>query len=201
MATRRIRIRGYNHAVNTATTVTFDGVEVFSGALSAEVIDESDIPVAVVEFEYNNADDTQETEHSLRIEVTAGQITVGNIWAEATRDSAIVNSYPENEYEASPFIINGDSNGDPNGPPVTFPEPVFINGVYYYAPANMMDVYDENGPESVLPERINILINDAEPISVGHDVNQYGYEFLLSAGDTFACTVRVPAILAAYVAP
>ena len=33
MATRKIRIRGYNHAVNSATTVTFDGVEVFSGAV------------------------------------------------------------------------------------------------------------------------------------------------------------------------
>ena len=36
MATRKIRIRGYNHAVNSAATVTFDGVEIFSGALSAE---------------------------------------------------------------------------------------------------------------------------------------------------------------------
>ena len=43
MATRKIRIRGYNHAVNSATTVTFDGVEVFSGAMSAEVIEESDV--------------------------------------------------------------------------------------------------------------------------------------------------------------
>ena len=185
MATRKIRIRGYNHAVNSATTVTFDGVEVFSGSLSAEVIDESDVwstdtttPVAIVEFEYNNADDTQETEHSLRIEVTAGQIRAGNIWVEATRDLAIVNSYPENERISGEFVADG---------------------VYYYRYGDR-GVYGD-GSEFALPERTNILINDAEPISVGHDGNHSGHEFLLSAGDTFACTVRVPAILAAYVAP
>jgi hypothetical protein len=91
MSTRKIRIKGNNHAVNSSATVTFDGVEVFSGAVSAEVIDESDVwssdgveslsaPVEMFEFEYNNADDTQETEHSLRIEVAAGQIRAGNIW-------------------------------------------------------------------------------------------------------------------------
>ena len=182
MATRKIRIRGYNHAVNTATTVTFDGVEVFSGALSAEVIDESDVwstdtttPVSIFEFEYNNADDTQETEHSLRIEVTAGQIRVGNIWVEATRDAAIANSYPENER------ISGE---------------LVVDGVYYY-PFGDGGVYGDQS-ESALPERINILINDAEPISIGYEGNNSGQSFLLSAGDTFACTVRVPATLSAY---
>ena len=181
MATKRIRIRGYNHAVNSATTITFDGVEVFSGALSAEVIDESDVwskddtnPVAIVEFEYNNADDTQETEHSLRIEVTAGQIRVGQIWIEATRDAAIVNSYPG-------VGFNGANE---------------IAGVYYYNPGDQ-GVYGD-GSESALPERTNILINDAEPISIGYDGNYAGHDFLLSAGDTFACTVRVPAALSTY---
>jgi hypothetical protein len=182
MATRRIRIRGYNHAVNSATTVTFDGVEIFSGAVSAEVVDESDvwstdttIPVAIVEFEYNNADDTQETEHSLRIEVTAGQIRAGNIWVEATRDAAIANSYPENER------ISGELVAD---------------GVYYYLFGDG-GVYGDQS-ESALPERINILINDAEPISIGYEGNNSGQSFLLSAGDTFACTVRVPATLSTY---
>ena len=182
MATRKIRIRGYNHAVNTATTVTFDGVEVFSGALSAEVIDESDVwstdtttPVSIFEFEYNNADDTQETEHSLRIEVTAGQIRAGNIWVEATRDAAIANSYPENER------ISGELVAD---------------GVYYYLFGDG-GVYGDQS-ESALPERINILINDAEPISIGYEGNNSGQQFLLSAGDTFACTVRVPATLSTY---
>ena len=182
MATRKIRIRGYNHAVNTATTVTFDGVEVFSGALSAEVIDESDVwstdtttPVSIFEFEYNNADDTQETEHSLRIEVSAGQIRAGNIWVEATRDAAIANSYPENER------ISGELVAD---------------GVYYYLFGDG-GVYGDQS-ESALPERINILINDAEPISIGYEGNNSGQSFLLSAGDTFACTVRVPATLSTY---
>ena len=182
MATRRIRIRGYNHAVNSATTVTFDGVEIFSGAVSAEVVDESDvwstdttIPVAIVEFEYNNADDTQETEHSLRIEVTAGQIRAGNIWVEATRDAAIANSYPENNRISGEFVADG---------------------VYYYLFGDG-GVYGDQS-ESALPERTNILINDAEPISIGYDGNYAGYDFLLSAGDTFACTVRVPATLSTY---
>tara|TARA_R110002074_G_scaffold9188_1_gene36744 strand:- start:6 stop:557 length:552 start_codon:yes stop_codon:yes gene_type:complete len=179
MATRKIRIRGNNHAVNSAATVTFDGVEIFSGALTAEVIDESDVwsgegtnPVAIVEFEYNNSDDTQETEHSLRIEITAGQIRVGQLWIEATSDAAVVNSYPENKFPAV------DLNGD---------------GTYYYVPGDL-GVYGD-GSESALPERTNILINDAEPISIGYEGNYAGQQFLVSAGDTFACTVRVPKIL------
>ena len=182
MATKRIRIRGYNHAVNSATTVTFDGVEVFSGALSAEVTDESDpydnpdaSPTEIFQLEYNNADDTQETEHSLRIEVTAGQIRAGNIWVEATRDAAIANSYPENQRISSEFIVDG---------------------IYYYEFGDG-GVYGDQS-ESALPERTNILINDAEPISIGYDGNYAGHDFLLSAGDTFACTVRVPATLSTY---
>ena len=168
--------------MNSTTTVTFDGVEIFSGALTAEVIDESDVwstdtttPVAIVEFEYNNADDTQETEHSLRIEVTAGQIRAGNIWVEATRDAAIANSYPENNRISGEFVADG---------------------VYYYLFGDG-GVYGDQS-ESALPERINILINDAEPISIGYDGNYAGQDFLLSAGDTFACTVRVPAALSTY---
>ena len=183
MATRKIRIRGYNHAVNSATTVTFDGVEVFSGALSAEVTDESDpydnpdaSPTEIFQLEYNNADDTQETEHSLRIEVTAGQIRAGNIWVEATRDAAIANSYP-----VSTKIIAVELG---------------VDGVYYY-PFGDGSVYGDNS-ESALSERTNILINDAEPISIGYDGNYAGHDFLLSAGDTFACTVRVPKILSKY---
>ena len=182
MALRKIIIKGYNHAVNSATTVTFDGVEIFSGALTAEVIDESDVwsgedatPVAMFEFEYDNADDTQETEHSLRIEVTAGQIRAGNIWVEATRDAAIANSYPENNRISGEFVADG---------------------VYYY-PFGDGGVYGDQS-ESALPERTNILINDAEPISIGYDGNYAGHDFLLSAGDTFACTVRVPAALSTY---
>jgi hypothetical protein len=180
MTTRKIQIKGYNHAVNSAATVTFDGVEISSGALSTEVIDESDVwsgkdatPVAMFEFEYDNADDTQETEHSLRIEVTAGQLRAGQIWVEATRDAAIVNSYPENGLNI-----------------------VDIDGNYYYVPGDQ-GVYGDQS-ESALPERINILINDAEPISIGYEGNNSGQTFLLSAGDTFACTVRVPATLSTY---
>ena len=186
MATRKIIIKGQNHAVNSAITVTFAGVEISSGAVSTEVIDESDVWSAIrpidinrdelVEFEYNNADDTQETEHSLRIEVTAGQIRVGNIRVEATRDAAIANSYPT-KFE-SEFVVDG---------------------VYYYTPGCTPPYAgrSESGlPE--LPERINILINDAEPIVIGSEGNYAGHTFLLSAGDTFACTVRVPAILSTY---
>lgn len=182
MATRKIRIRGYNHAVNSTATFTFDGVEIFSGAVSAEVTDESEpysnpdaSPTEIFQFEYNNADDTQETEHSLRIEVTAGQIRAGNIWVEATRDAAIANSYPENNRISGEFVVDS---------------------VYYYQFGDG-GVYGDQS-ESALPERTNILINDAEPISIGYEGNYAGYDFLLSAGDTFACTVRVPAALSTY---
>ena len=181
MAARKIRIRGYNHAVNSAATVTFDGAQVFSGDLSATVIEESDIwsgaatdPEAIFEFEYNNADDSQETEHALRIEVTAGQIRVGNIWVEATRDATIANSYPENERIPSAFVDDG---------------------IHYYPPGDA-GVYGRQSPP--MPERINILINDAEPVTVGYDGNYSGYDFVLSAGDTIACTVRVPKTLSTH---
>lgn len=177
MATRKIIIKGYNHAVNSTATVTFDGVEVFSGALTAEVVDESDVwstdtapPIGILEFEYNNADDTKETEHSLRIEVPAGQLRLGQLWIEATRDAAVVDSYPEKKFPA-----------------------LDIDGNYYYLPGDL-GVYGD-GSESALPERTNILINDAEPISIGYEGNYAGQQFLVSAGDTFACTVRVPKIL------
>lgn len=181
MAARKIRIRGYNHAVNSAATVTFDGAQVFSGDLSATVIEESDIwsgaatdPEAIFEFEYTNADDSQETEHALRIEVTAGQIRVGNIWVEATRDATIANSYPENERIPSAFVDDG---------------------IHYYPPGDA-GVYGRQSPP--MPERINILINDAEPVTVGYDGNYSGYDFVLSAGDTIACTVRVPKTLSTH---
>ena len=87
--------------------------------------------------------------------------------------STIINSYPENEFPA-----------------------VDIDGNYYYVPGDQ-GVYGDQS-ESALPERINILINDAEPISIGYEGNNSGQSFLLSAGDTFACTVRVPATLSTY---
>ena len=108
----------------------------------------------------------------MRIAVTAGQIRVGNIWIEATRDAAIVNSYPEEERIIDEFVVDG---------------------IYYYQPGDG-GVYGDQS-DSALPERTNILINDAEPISIGYDGNYAGYDFLLSAGDTFACTLRVPAAL------
>ena len=177
MATRKILIKGYNHAVNSAATVTFDGVEVFSGALTANVLEESlvtaddtTVPVKVFEFEYNNADDTTETQHALNIQVTAGQIRVGNLWIEATRDQAVVESYDV-----------GNKN--------RIPSDFLVDGIYYWPIGDKGTVYSRGSDQ---PERINILINDAEPVSTGYDGNHSGHSFVLSAGDTFSCTARVP---------
>ena len=114
MATRKIMIDGYNHAADSTATVSWGGAQVFSGALTASVVDESLVtstenqtPSYIFSWEYDNADDSQETQHALSIACTAGQIRVGNMYVEATRDATIRNSASGKTTEA-------------------------IDGVYYY---------------------------------------------------------------------
>ena len=172
MATRKIMIDGYNHAADSAATVSWGGTQVFSGALTAEVIAENQVwstttqtPSYILSWEYNNADDSQETQHALSIACTAGQIRVGNLWVEATRNADTYNASPGLTTEA-------------------------IDGVYYYH-AGDTGMYGD-GSDSANPERINILINGATPVTVGYTGNYNGVNFLLNAGDTLTCTGRVP---------
>jgi hypothetical protein len=172
MATRKIMIDGYNHAADSTATVSWGGTQVFNGALTASVLEESLItttttqtPSYIFSWEYNNADDSQETQHALSIACTAGQIRVGNLWVEATRDVDIRNTGTGRTTEA-------------------------IDGVYYYH-AGHLGMYGD-GSESANPERINILINGATPVTVGYTGNYNGVNFLLNAGDTLTCTGRVP---------
>ena len=172
MATRKIMIDGYNHAADSTATVSWGGAQVFSGALTASVVDESLVtstenqtPSYIFSWEYDNADDSQETQHALSIACTAGQIRVGNMYVEATRDATIRNSASGKTTEA-------------------------IDGVYYYHFGDT-GMYGDGG-SSANPERINILINGATPVTTGYTGNYAGKLFLLNAGDTFTCTGRVP---------
>lgn len=175
MATRKIMIDGYNHAADSAATVTWAGAQVFSGVLTAPVVAENLVttstdqtPAYVFSWEYDNADDSQETQHALSIACTAGQIRVGNLWVEATRGATERNKNTAATSEA-------------------------IDGVYYWIPGDN-GIYGDGG-ESANPERINILVNGATPVYNGTNANYNGVNFLLNAGDTLTCTGRVPLII------
>ena len=185
MANRKIKIYGHNHAANSAATVTIGGVEVFNGTLTAGVSADADVidettnpePVALFEFTHNNADDSQMTEHALAIDVSAGEIRVGQIWIQATATADIYNAL-------------SDEDKDDKGI-----DAIAIDGDHYYAPGRGRP-YGGWADED-FSERKNILINSSAPVIVGDgsdDTIHDGRLFVLGAGDAFTCTARVPAL-------
>ena len=107
MANRKIKIYGHNHAANSAAKVTIGGVEVFNGTLTASVSSDADVidettnpePIALFEFNHNNADDSTLTEHALAIDVTSGEIRVGQLWIQATATADIYNGLSDADKE------------------------------------------------------------------------------------------------------
>ena len=203
MATRKIKINGYNHEEGTEATVLFDGVSVFSGALTAGIVSDSDViggtavpGTAIFEFTYENSDDTVETEHTLSINVTAGWLRAGICLISCGNDNiASWDEYPEAENKTKGLQE--------------------IDGDWYYPGGNNGQYGD--GSDTALSERTNCLINgevpsfnlvyDAEigsgvPTGVLSDDPTFsGHKFIVNTGETFTCTVRVPRLLPAYVAP
>ena len=87
MANRTIKIFGYKHAADTALTVSWNGTEVFNGAISGTVVDYADVwggdtltLAELCEFTYNNADDTAESNNALSITISAGEASIGYVY-------------------------------------------------------------------------------------------------------------------------
>lgn len=182
MANRTIKIFGYNNASDTNITATWAGVEVHNGTLSASVVAFADqfggdttTPEELFEFTYNNADDTSESQHALRVTVNAGACSIGETYSNLDVDNTNYDTYPTD-----------------GKPPVTE-----IGGNYYWTPG-LPSVFGAN--ENVMSDRTNILINDATPLGDGSSPdgsvdNYLGWDFRLTNGDVLGCNVRVPAIL------
>lgn len=189
MANRKIKIYGHNHDAGTEATVTLGGVQVHSGAVSASVVSDADVidetenpePVVLFDFTYNNSDDSQLTEHALNISVTAGELRAGQIKIEATSDASVWNA------------LSTDAKRD-SGVNETA-----IDGTYYYEPGNGLPYATKNTTiawDTAIPERKNILINGATPVTTGYEGTTYtGMEFVVGSGDQYTCTLRIPAAL------
>jgi len=188
MATRKIKLYGTNADVTTEATVLFDGVEVFSGVVDA-VTD-----LELFGWDFTNADDTIESNHTLSIAVTAGSLGAGGCYINCGNDN----------------IASWD---EWNGPGTSAGMEEIASNWYY--PGGHNSPYGD-GSDTAQSERINCLV-DGEvppfltekthddiilPSGVLPDAPTFsGWYFRTDAGSTFTCTVRVPALLAAYVAP
>ena len=189
MATRKIKLYGTNADVTTEATVLFDGVEVFSGVVDA-VTDS-----ALFGWDFTNADDTIESNHTLSIEVTAGSLSVGGCRISSGNDNI-----------ASWYEYSGEDN--------KIKDLEEINGDWYYNCGTNFPYGD--GSDTAQAERINCLV-DGEvpgfltektlddqilPTGVLPDAPTFnGWYFRTDEGSTFTCTVRVPKQLPAHVAP
>lgn len=178
MATRNIKLFGTNLDATTEATVLFDGVQVFQGAVS--VVTDSEL----FAWDFNNADDTIQSNHTLSIEVTAGSLTAGKCKISCGNDN--ISSWDG---------VVGDKATDGT---------IEIDGDYYY---------DTHGSDDGQAERTNCLIDGAVPDflttqssdddilpsgSLPDSPTFNGWYFPLDNGSTFTCTVRVPKLLEAY---
>ena len=188
MANRTIKIYGNNFAADTALVVSFGGAEVYNGTLSASVIAYADVyggtsttPGELVEFTFNNADDTTETEHALSITCTAGSCHIGAIYDISNNDNTNYDGYPS------------------DGKPQVFD----IGGKWYYIDAGY-GVYHDSSVEPNVAEdnsglnKKNILINGNAPTAdengtaiLSGSQTYAGYSFTLVENDVLACTLRV----------
>ncbi len=192
MANRTIKIFGYKHSADAAFTVSWNGTEVFNGAISGTVVDYADVwgEVEAVtieelcEFTYNNADDTAESNNALSITVSAGSASVGNIYDIINNDNAIFEGYPA---DGKPPAIEIDSKyyWDCGG-----------EGVYHDGSALNSDT------NNAITNRNTFAINGsavAVPEGEPSDYSFDGYHHLLIAGQVFTTTVRVYKTLVACV--
>ena len=193
MANRTIKIFGHNHADNTAFTVSWNGTEVFNGAISGTVCDYADvwggdtcIPKELLEFTYNNADDTVESNNALSITVSAGEACVGNIYDIVNNDNAIYEGYP--------------TDGKPPA--------VQIDGKWYWIPGGGGVYHDGSELEADAQNAITNMntfaidgnaVVAADIIGVPADFTFDGYDHHLVSGQVFTATVRVYKALVASV--
>jgi len=194
MATRKFLVEGWNHDAGTTATVTMGGVQVFSGAISTAVVNTYDGVNApaddthyILSWDYTNSDDTAEQEVACSIEITAGKATIGTV-----------------------LVSSGDTNS------ASYPEgerPFLHDGTYYYPGTNADLAYGDGG-ESAIPEKKTILIDGSAPVLTATSADAGGipsggvdsptfssWQFVLDNGQTISWIQRIPANIAAYVAP
>jgi|TARA_R110002126_G_scaffold247984_1_gene390877 hypothetical protein len=189
MATRTIIINGYNYDAASSATVLFDGVEVFAGTLTASVdavpaaplSGPASDPVELFKFDFNNADDSQMTSHTLSVECNAGHIDVGEILSHC-------NPGVDRQAASLGVTLNAD-------------------GKWYWNPGNGAPYGD--GSDTADCERTNILkdgealfLLDADTdLGIGEPQGGKttpvwtGWSLKLEAGETLTCGVRVPEII------
>jgi hypothetical protein len=197
MATRKFRVEGWNHDAGTTATVTMAGTQVFSGPITTAVVNAydgvnepaSDGPHYILSWDYTNSDDTTEQEVACSIEITAGSASIGTV-----------------------LVSSGDTNS------ATWPADnqqgiVEVDSTWYYQGTNATSPYGD-GSESAFPEKKNILIDGVAPVLTATTPDQgliptggvdnptfTGWQFHLDTGETISFTQRIPANIAAYVAP
>lgn len=197
MALRKFKVEGWNHDAETTATVTMGGTQVFSGAITTAVTNPydgvtapaSDGPHFILSWDYTNSDDTAEQEVACSIEITAGKATIGTV-----------------------RVSSGDTNSATHPTDGTGPGVILIDGNYYYEGGNNYPYGD--GTDSAIPEKKNILIDGATPPLTATTAEEGGiptggvdnptfasWTFLIENGSTISWTQRIPANIAAYVAP
>jgi len=197
MANRTIKIFGHTHAADTAFTVSWDGTQVFNGAISGTVCDYADIydissdiqdPEELCEFTYSNTDDTAESNHTLSITVSAGEACVGLVYDICNNDNAIYEGYPADNK----------------------PQAVEIDSKWYWLPTAPGGVYSDGS--AINSESTNLRINlhnfaidgnaivPADIIGAPADYTFPGYMHHLTTGQVFTADVRVAKTLPAYIA-
>ena len=187
MATRTIKIYGYNFDAASEATVLWNGVSVHTGALALAVGSKSDTSInygEVFSFTFENADDTTESTHTLSIDCTAG------------------------DFSAGPVFVNAGPNaaGYPDGAQTTFE----IDSEHYYMPGSV--TYGD-GVDTTMSERTNLLIDGSVAVDLNTwtksdgdidedvEINMSTWIYTLEPGNTLTCSVTVKEHIAAYVAP
>ena len=194
MANRTIKIFGYKHAADAAFTVSWNGTEVFNGAISGTVVDYADVwggdtltPAELCEFTYNNADDTAESNNALSITVSAGEACVGTVYDICNNDNAIYEGYPS---DGKPMAteIDGKWYWNPTGRGI-YHDGSALNGTMSNAIINM-NTFAIDGTAVVA----------ADIIGASADYTFPGYQHHVLTGEVFTATVRVAKTLPAYIA-
>lgn len=167
---RNIKINGMVVASPASLTVSVDGTQVYSGAVGADA--ELDTAIVLQEIEIENADDTQWATKAVTISVTGGIVKVGTMPANTGDISGLAADSATRELQ--------DDAG-------------------YYNPGRHSSPYGET------TERTSILIDGSAPVVLdnqgfdpgpGGSEHWSGWYFEVAAGETFACTLRVPPLAA-----
>ena len=185
MATRTIKIYGYNFDADSEATVLWNGASVHSGPITLAVGSKSDTSInygEVFSFTFENADDTIESTHTLSIDCTAGEFSAGGVFVNAGPNAA---GYPVDEQTT--FVIDSE---------------------HYYMPGS--GTYGD-GEDATLSERTNLLIDGSVAVDLDTwtksdgnideevEINPSTWIYPLEPGNTLTCSVTVKEHIAVHV--